>query len=119
MNTDDKGAATAKLQQVKVALVEGQVTILDSGVEKGQAVVVDGADRLRNGQAVVATFAKQHTGKGPGSGQGAAAQQDGGQQGSGRAQRHRAADNRRVGAELDTPQVPAQANRRLRSSSEP
>lgn len=83
VNTDDKGAATAKLQQVKVALVEGQVTILDSGVEKGQAVVVDGADRLRNGQAVVATFAKQHTGKGPGSGQGAAAQQDGGQQGSG------------------------------------
>jgi multidrug efflux system membrane fusion protein len=69
VGTDDKGAATAKIQLVKVALAEGQITILDSGVEKGQSVVVDGADRLRNGQAVVASVARQHGGKGAGSGQ--------------------------------------------------
>jgi multidrug efflux system membrane fusion protein len=69
VSTDDKGAATAKIQLVKVALAEGQITILDSGVEKGQSLVVDGADRLRNGQAVVASVAKQHTGNGGGSGQ--------------------------------------------------
>jgi hypothetical protein len=68
VTTDDKGAATAKLQTVKVALAVGQITILDSGVVKGQNVVVDGADRLRNGQAVVASVA-QHTGHGAGSGQ--------------------------------------------------
>jgi membrane fusion protein, multidrug efflux system len=76
VNTDSKGAATAKMQLVKVALAEGQTTILDSGVEKGQNVVVDGADRLKDGQAVVATVAKQRTGtpattgKGAGSGSG-------------------------------------------------
>ena len=37
-----------KMQQVKVALAEGQVTILDSGLARGpEIVVVDGADRLR------------------------------------------------------------------------
>ena len=35
------------MQPVKVALAEGQVTILDSGLKPGQKVVVDGADRLR------------------------------------------------------------------------
>jgi multidrug efflux system membrane fusion protein len=68
VNTDDKGAATAKMQTVKIALAEGQTTILDSGVQKGQNVVVDGADRLKDGQAVVASVAKQHTGNGAGSG---------------------------------------------------
>jgi len=83
VSTDDKGAATAKIQQVKVALAEGQITILDSGVEKGQNVVVDGADRLRNGQAVTASVAQQHTGHGAGSGQAGGTTQGGGQQGSG------------------------------------
>jgi multidrug efflux system membrane fusion protein len=72
VNSDDKGAATAKIQQVKIALAEGQVTILDSGVAAGQNVVVDGADRLRNGQAVTASTAQQHAG------------QAGGQHGSGK-----------------------------------
>jgi membrane fusion protein, multidrug efflux system len=35
---------------VKIALAEGQVTILDSGLQAGQKVVVDGADRLRPGR---------------------------------------------------------------------
>ncbi len=83
VNTDDKGAATAKIQQVKVALAEGQITILDSGVDKGQNVVVDGADRLRNGQAVVATVARQRTGKGAGSGQAGGASLGGAQPASG------------------------------------
>jgi multidrug efflux system membrane fusion protein len=71
VNTDNKGAATAKMQQVKVALAEGQITILDSGVQKGQNVVVDGADRLKDGQAVVATVARQRTGRGGSNGQAA------------------------------------------------
>jgi multidrug efflux system membrane fusion protein len=56
-STGANGAGTARLQPVKVALVEGQNTIVDSGIAAGQAVVVDGADRLRNGQAVTVTVA--------------------------------------------------------------
>jgi multidrug efflux system membrane fusion protein len=53
------GAGTARVQPVKVALAEGQFTILDSGLKSGQNVVVDGADRLRSGQVVTATPARQ------------------------------------------------------------
>ena len=49
---DGKGGQVAQMQPVKVALAEGQLTILDSGPEPGAKVVVDGADRLRAGQAV-------------------------------------------------------------------
>jgi len=49
------GSGTARIQPVKVALAEGQFTILDSGVSPGDHIVVDGADRLRAGQAVTAT----------------------------------------------------------------
>jgi membrane fusion protein, multidrug efflux system len=51
------GSATARIQPVKVALAEGQSTIIESGIRPGQNVVVDGADRLRAGQAVIATVA--------------------------------------------------------------
>jgi membrane fusion protein, multidrug efflux system len=54
-----KGAEAATRQTVKVALAEGQSTILDSGVKAGQNVVVDGADRLRNEQVVTSTTARQ------------------------------------------------------------
>ena len=50
------GSTTARIQPVKIALTEGQYTILDSGLDAGQQVVVDGADRLHNGQAIVATL---------------------------------------------------------------
>ena len=50
-DTDAQGAGTVKMQPVKVALTQGQVTILDGGVERGDQVVVDGADRLRPGSA--------------------------------------------------------------------
>ena len=53
------GAGTARIQPVKVALAEGAVTILDSGLKAGQNVVVDGADRLRAGQPVIATAGRQ------------------------------------------------------------
>jgi membrane fusion protein, multidrug efflux system len=62
-DADAKGNATAKIQPVKVALAEGQMTIVDSGLEKGQQVVVDGADRLRPGQLVIASASRQQPGQ--------------------------------------------------------
>jgi len=61
-----KKASTARIQLVKIALAEGQVTILDSGLQPGQNVVVDGADRLRPGQIVIATAAPQRGARGAG-----------------------------------------------------
>jgi len=73
VDKDAKGVQTAKRQVVTVALAEGQVTILDGGVKPGQSIVVDGADRLRNGQIVLASAARQRSGQGTGNaaGQGA------------------------------------------------
>ena len=42
----------AQMTRVKVALAEGQVTILDGGVAPGESVVIDGADRLRQDAVV-------------------------------------------------------------------
>jgi multidrug efflux system membrane fusion protein len=70
VDTDAKGVTTSRIQQVKVALAEGQLTIVDSGLDAGQKVVVDGADRLRPGQIVIASAARQRTGQGVGAGQG-------------------------------------------------
>jgi membrane fusion protein, multidrug efflux system len=78
IDTDEKGAAVARIQPVKVALAEGQATILDNGVEKGQNVVVDGADRLRDKQPVTVSTAHSHTGQGGGQGSGQAAGHGGG-----------------------------------------
>jgi len=44
---------------VRVALAEGQFTILEGGLKAGQYVVVDGADRLRPGQIVTVSTARQ------------------------------------------------------------
>lgn len=46
------GTDRAQIMPVKVALAEGQVTILDSGVAEGASVVIDGTDRLRPGALV-------------------------------------------------------------------
>jgi multidrug efflux system membrane fusion protein len=67
-----KKTSSARMQPVKIALVEGQMTILDSGLQPGQNVVVDGADRLRNGQLVAPNVVHPHGGQGA-AGQGAAA----------------------------------------------
>ena len=58
------------MQQVKIALAQGQVTILDSGVKPGQKIVVDGADRLRPDSQVTISQARQGGGGGQGAGQG-------------------------------------------------
>ncbi|MGD0732624.1 MAG: efflux RND transporter periplasmic adaptor subunit [Terracidiphilus sp.] len=55
---DTKGTATARIQPVKVALAEGQVTILDGGLKSGEYVVIDGADRLSSGQIVTVSTAR-------------------------------------------------------------
>jgi multidrug efflux system membrane fusion protein len=71
VNTDDKGTATTQMAPVKIALAQGQVTILDSGVTAGQKVVVDGTDRLRPGAPVLVSQARQsgaHGASGQGSG---------------------------------------------------
>jgi multidrug efflux system membrane fusion protein len=56
-STGAGGSGTARVQPVKIALSEGMFTILDGGLQPGQNVVVDGADRLRAGQSVIATAA--------------------------------------------------------------
>jgi multidrug efflux system membrane fusion protein len=83
VDADAKGATTTKIQLVKIALAEGQVTILDSGVQPGEKVVVDGADRLRPGQIVQVSQPRQQTVSGA-AGQGAAgvASAEGGKQGA-------------------------------------
>jgi multidrug efflux system membrane fusion protein len=50
---------TVKMQLVKIALAEGQVTILDSGPNSGDKVVVDGADRLRQDAKVIVSAPRQ------------------------------------------------------------
>lgn len=61
IENDANGKPAARMQPVKVALAEGQSTILDSGPAPGTQVVVDGADRLRAGQQVVVSAARQRT----------------------------------------------------------
>ena len=63
---DDKGEEVARLQPVKVALAEGQMTILDSGPAAGANIVIDGADRLRPGQIVVLSGARPQHAQTPG-----------------------------------------------------
>jgi multidrug efflux system membrane fusion protein len=69
INDDGKGGQVAQMQPVKVALAEGQNTILDSGPAAGAKVVIDGADRLRPGQPVTVSASHQRQGGGQGTGQ--------------------------------------------------
>ncbi len=59
---------TVKNQSVKIALAEGQVTILDTGVTPGDKVVIDGADRLRNGASVIVSAPRAGRGGAAGAG---------------------------------------------------
>ena len=80
VTNDATGTPTAQMQPVKVALAQGQLTILDSGVTAGTKVVVDGADRLRQGgQVSVSQTKSAGGGQGKGSGQGSGANQGQGQ----------------------------------------
>lgn len=58
---NSNGSMVADIKPVKIALAEGQVTILDSGVEPGSSVVTDGADRLRPGQPVTVSRSQSQT----------------------------------------------------------
>ncbi len=59
VETSDKGGnGTAKLQPIKVDTVQGQLSIIDSGLVAGQQIVVDGADRLRADAPVVVSQAR-------------------------------------------------------------
>jgi multidrug efflux system membrane fusion protein len=44
---------TAAMQPVKVSTVEGTAVVLDSGLSAGQQIVIDGADKLREGSKVI------------------------------------------------------------------
>ncbi len=57
---NEQGRDVSRIQPVRVALAEGQVTILDSGPEAGAQIVVDGADRLRPGQLVTVNMSNSH-----------------------------------------------------------
>lgn len=57
---DAHGNPVARIQPVKVALAEGQASILDSGPAPGANVVIDGADRLRPGQIVTVSTSPSH-----------------------------------------------------------
>ncbi len=57
-NTGANGNPVVKMKPVKVALTQGQDTILDGGVAPGEKVVVDGADRLRPDALVIASDAQ-------------------------------------------------------------
>ncbi len=61
---------TVKMQPVKIALAEGQVTILDSGPAPGDKVIIDGADRLRQNAPVIVSAPRQRGGASAGGGQG-------------------------------------------------
>ena len=52
IQNNSDGKPVARMQTVKVAMAEGQDTILDSGPASGAQVVIDGADRLRPEQLV-------------------------------------------------------------------
>ncbi len=66
-------------QSVKVFLTEGAQVILDSGVNPGDMIVVDGQEKLKNGSKVT-----PHQGSGSGAGSGATSGSGtGGQSGSG------------------------------------
>ena len=65
VGNDDKGNTVTQMQPVKVALAEGQVSILDSGLTAGASVVVDGADRLRPGAPVTVSASRTQAGAGP------------------------------------------------------
>jgi membrane fusion protein, multidrug efflux system len=65
VSDDGKGGQVAQMAPVKVALAEGQSSILDSGPAAGTQIVVDGAERLRPGQPVTTSASRQRQGGGP------------------------------------------------------
>ncbi len=52
-------SGTAQMQPVVVDTTEGSIVVLKSGVAPGDLVVVDGADKLQNGNKVVTSMARR------------------------------------------------------------
>ena len=50
-----------KRKSVKIALAEGQQTIIDSGIDAGDKVVTDGVDRLKDNAPVTINVARQQS----------------------------------------------------------
>jgi hypothetical protein len=63
-----KADNTADLRPVKVGIVEGDSTSLDSGLEAGETVVTDGADKIQPGSAVTVPGTETGTTKAKGAG---------------------------------------------------
>lgn len=80
INDNGTGGQVAQMQPVKVALAEGQVTILDNGPATGTQVVVDGADRLKPGQLVSVAAAHQHQNRAAGQSEGSGTARSGSNQ---------------------------------------
>jgi len=51
--TDSSAVATASLRPVTVGLIEGNDAAIDSGVQAGDTIVIDGADKLQDGSSVI------------------------------------------------------------------
>ena len=94
INDDGKGGQVAQMQTVKVALSEGQQTILDDGPAPGTRVVIDGADRLRPGQPVTVSAGHQHQNQTAAQGSGQPAGSGTGQPGAPRTGQRTGADPR-------------------------
>ena len=61
---------TATVRQVKLGPTYGEIVAIESGVEAGESVVTDGADRLREGARVEIADRSQRPEKGKGRGKG-------------------------------------------------
>ncbi len=61
---------TVAVRPVQLGPAEGERTVIDSGLEAGAVVVVDGADRLREGMRVVLPESAPASPRGQGQGQG-------------------------------------------------
>lgn len=57
----DPTKSVAKRKSVKIALAEGQQTIIDSGIDASDKVVTDGVDRLRDDAPVTVSAPRQKT----------------------------------------------------------
>lgn len=51
-NDVEKDVATVHLKEVKIGVTTDRLTVIDSGLDNGEIVVVDGLDRLRDGISV-------------------------------------------------------------------
>jgi len=61
-----KDGATVEVRKVKTSASDATHTVIETGLEAGESVVIDGVDRLRDGAAVRMVEAKATAGAGDG-----------------------------------------------------